>query len=95
MDGGLYRERIGKYINYSISVDTSLLDLEEYDRLYEILTDPTVDSHQVTMPYGQSEITFDAYCSSVEDSLIRTEYGKNFWGGMSWKFIAIDPFQKA
>lgn len=93
-DGDIYRDIIGKYVNYTLSVDTSLLDVEQYDTLFDILSAP-VEKHSVTMPYGQSSITFDAYCSGVEDTLKRVEGNKQIWGGMTWTFVANGPLLRA
>lgn len=96
--GDMFRDIIGKYVNYTINVDTSLLSLEDYGRLFDIITSP-VKKHSVTMPYNQTMITFDAYCSGAEDTLKRIEgTGENrkyFWGGLSWQFIADSPFERA
>lgn len=90
MDGSLHRSIIGTYYNYTIDIRTDNLSTEEYDELFDLISQPEV-SHEITVPYGQTSKTFNAYISSVEDSLKRIENGKCYWAGMQLKFIAIDP----
>lgn len=88
--GSLKRKLIGVYFNYEAEMGTGV-DPEEYAALYEKLTEP-VEFHTVTFPYNNTELTFMAYVSAVDDELIRrTRNGKNYWGGLTFKFIAKDP----
>ena len=88
--GGMIRDIIGTYYNYTIQIDTSQTTVSEYDRLYEVLTAP-VDYHTLKVPYGQGAMTFKAYVTSAEDTLKTMEGGINIWGGLSVKFIAMKP----
>lgn len=89
LSGGMIRDIIGTYYNYSISIYTQQTDYAEYDALYEELTAP-VDFHVLTVPYGQGTITFDAYITSAEDTL-QSMAGGNRWGNLTINFIAMDP----
>lgn len=93
MSGKMVRDLIGTYYNYELSVSTQKLDYREYDELYDIITAP-VDSHRVTLPYGQSTLTFDAYVTNAKDNLICARSGANIWGGLSINFIAMTPAKK-
>lgn len=88
--GAMIRDVIGTYYNYTIDLDTSQTDVEEYDKLYEALTAP-VDCHSLTVPYGQDTLTFKAYVTSAEDTLRTMAGGTNLWGGLSINFIAMKP----
>lgn len=88
--GEMQRDIIGTYYNYSLELDTSEASLAEYDRLYEVLSSPQ-DKHSITVPYGQTSITFDAYISNGEDELFSMESSRNLWGELSINFIAIAP----
>ena len=44
------REVIGTFYNYDMELKTEDLNFEEYDELYEILTDPDKDFHTVKLP---------------------------------------------
>lgn len=88
--GTLKRKLIGVYYNYEISVGTGV-DADEYAAFYDKITEP-VEFHTVTFPYNNDTLTFVAYVTSTSDELIRrTKSGKNYWGGLSVKFIAKDP----
>lgn len=57
-NGYMIRDIIGTYYNYTIDLDTSQTDVEEYDKLYEVLTAP-VDYHTLVVPYGiESRIVY-------------------------------------
>lgn len=60
----------GTYINYEVELATNKLNLRQYDELYEILTNP-VESHIVTLPYGQGDLTFLARVSCGSDVLVQ------------------------
>lgn len=92
MTGEMDRDVIGTYYNYSCEIDASAADREEYDRFYEELTAP-VDSHEITVPYGQRSITFRAYVTNGEDNLL-SMFDQNEWEALSVNFIAMDPYRR-
>ena len=89
-NGHMIRDIIGTYYNYTIDLDTSQTDVEEYDKLYEVLTAP-VDYHTLKVPYGQETLTFKAYVTGAEDTLRSMAGGVNLWHGLSINFIAMKP----
>lgn len=90
--GAMIRDIIGTYYNYTVTLDPRNLSDGEYDSLYQTLTAP-VDSHDVVFPYGQSTLSFKAYVSGAEDTLVKTDdvTGKNLWSGLSITFTAMKP----
>lgn len=88
--GRMVRDIIGTYYNYSMELDTSEASLAEYDALYEVLSAPE-DSHMLIVPYAQGTISFEAYITNGEDSLISMESSRNKWEGLSVNFIAMSP----
>ncbi len=90
MSGKKNRDVIGTYYNYTLSLDTRGLAVDEYDALYEVLSAP-VDYHTIQMPYGQGAITFQAYVSNVDDRLLDKSTGKALWGQMTVTFTALAP----
>lgn len=88
--GRMIRDIIGTYYNYTLQIDTSGLDVEAYDSLYQVLTAP-VDCHTLEVPYGQGTLTFQAYVSNAEDAIVTMEGRRNTWGGLSINFIAMAP----
>lgn len=90
LSGDMERDIIGTYYNYTLQIDTRKTSLAEYDELYEVLSAPE-DFHIITMPYGQSTLSFTAYVTDGEDALTRTAGGKNYWTGLTIKFVAKAP----
>ena len=60
LTGRMERDIVGTYYNYTVKLDTNFLSTQEYDELYETLSDP-VESHELVIPYGQETLVFEAY----------------------------------
>ncbi len=88
--GKMERDIIGTYYNYTLQIETKNLNVAEYDALFETLSAP-VDSHVITVPYGQSTLTFDAYVANVDDELMRVQEDRNLWGKFAFTFTAMEP----
>jgi len=89
-DGKLHRELIGVYKNYQIQLGTTT-DMEEYQRLWNKLTE-AVEFHTVTVPdFEGSSYTFSAYFSNVGDELRKVKNGQSFWRDLTVNFIARIP----
>lgn len=93
MGGGMTRDVIGTFYNYQLEINRDEASLAEYDQLFEVLSAP-VDAHTVTFPYGQETLTFRAYVTKGNDSLLRKSREKNYWGGLSIQFVAMAPQRK-
>lgn len=89
MTGKMERDPRGTLYSYSMDIDAAGTALAEYDALYELLSEP-VDSYTITMPYGQTTKTFDAYITDVNDELAWQRFGRTKWSGLTVKFVAID-----
>ncbi len=91
--GVISREIIGTIYNYSMDIEQKSGNIEEYDRLYYLLTSP-VDSHSITIPYGQDSLTFKVYINKVSDKLT---YLGNYrrWEGLKVEFMAMSPIKEA
>lgn len=94
LDGVMHRDVIGTYYNYSMEIDTSKLNVVEYDELYEVISSPD-EKHNVTFPYGQGMYTFDAYITNGSDELITMKDGMNLWGNLKFNIIAMSPKRRA
>lgn len=90
LSGRMVRDIIGTYYNYELQIETLSANPEEYDKLYQVLSAPT-EAHTVTFPYGQDTLTFRAYVSSGSDTLRQIHKGRNYWEGLTVKFIAEAP----
>lgn len=84
----------GTYYDYEVTFDATKLNVAEYDNLYETLTAPQ-ESHLVTLPYGQTTITFYAKVSVASDSVINSFRNFRKWGSVKVTFEALDPQKEA
>lgn len=89
LEGNMLRDPRGTLYSYSMDIDAENAALAEYDALYELLSAP-VDCHSITMPYGQTNKTFDAYITDVNDELAWRRGGKTKWDGLNVKFVSMD-----
>lgn len=90
LSGRMVRDVIGTYYNYEMQIRPIVGKYSDYDDLYQVLSAP-VDSHSVVLPYGQSTLSFEAYVTSGQDSLIRKKTSETYWNGLSVQFIAMEP----
>lgn len=84
----------GTYYDYEVELATKHMNLTDYDNLYEALTTP-VESHIVTLPYGQSTLTFEARVSVSNDQLIQSFNAFKKWGSLKVTFEALTPQKEA
>ena len=84
------RDLSGTKFTYQMRIEPDWVNYADYDSLFSLLATPT-DSHSVTLPFGQSTITFDAMIQSVDDGLIGNALGVNRWHGMTVRFVPIEP----
>ena len=90
MTGEMVRDIIGTYYNYAIEIEVAESAIQAYDALYEVITAPAT-SHTLTVPYGQTVFTFEAYVTNGDDELMSMEGGRNKWGHLAFNFIAMVP----
>ena len=90
--GGLKRELIGVYFNYTLRFGGTA-DQAEYARLWEKLTEP-VEFHTVTVPDEDGDYTFIAYFANVGDELRRAKGAVRYWDNLTVNFISKGPARK-
>ena len=90
LDGRKHYDALRTYFDYDVTIDTKAINIHEYDRLYEVITQP-VEYHMVTMPYGQDEISFKASIKTSNDSVIANYTNFRKWNGLKITFEAIEP----
>lgn len=61
-------DTIGTMYGYSLVIEPNLTNVSDYHALYEVLSSPD-RVHDVTMPYGDSTISFRAKINSGSDVL--------------------------
>lgn len=84
----------GTYYDYEVELATYKMQLADYDNLYEVLTTPQ-ESHTVTLPYGQTTLTFEARVSVASDSLIKSFTALKKWSSLKVTFEALTPQKEA
>ena len=84
--GTAIRSVIGSFYHYTVQLQTSALNPETYDTLYEILTSPD-EFHLFEMPYGQETYTFVGYITSVSDTLGFIRNDENYWFDLSFEIV--------
>lgn len=93
MSGEHFRDMVGSYCDYSMTIGTDSLSPEEYDALVEVLADPK-EFHTVILPYGRSTLEFEAYIEEISDSLKSDRNGKKNWTDLSVGFYAKKPYRR-
>ncbi len=89
-DGQMYRDVIGTFYNYTMTVTQQGSDAASLDAFWEAISAPRV-SHACVFPYGQKTLTQRMYVTSGEQELQRMEAEKNRWGEITVNFIAMGP----
>lgn len=84
------RDLLGTGYSYEMGVEPDPMHPEDYDAFYDAVSAP-VPSHSVTMPYGQSTITFDAEIQDGKDTWRGRLAGINLWTGLKITFTPISP----
>ena len=88
--GEEFRDIIGTYYDYAMEVEPDPAAPEEYDDFFEAISAP-VESHSITVPYGQGTMTYDAMVSSGEDTQRDKIGGVTRWTGLTVTFSAQKP----
>lgn len=94
LDGRKHYDVKGTYFDYDVHFNVKAMNVNDYDTLYELLTEPT-EYHTVTLPYGQSTITFIASVKVSEDSLVKNFNEMKKWSGFKVTFEALEPQKEA
>lgn len=90
-DGVLHRELIGVYFNYQLKLGWSYDDPDDYNKLWDKLTEPN-EFHTVEVPDGRnSSFQFKAYFSNIGDDLFLSRNDTYYWKNLTVNFIAESP----
>ena len=88
--GAMYRDPIGTFYNYTMTVAPKSGDVEAMDAFWEAVSRPD-KSHECVFPYGQDTLTQRMYVTSGEQDLNLISNGRNNWGEITLNFIAMKP----
>lgn len=89
-DGEMYRDIVGTFYNYSMTVEQMDDDVDSFDNFWESISQP-VESHVCVFPYNQSTMTQRMYITSGEQELVKKTPEKTQWGEISISYIAMSP----
>ena len=88
--GAMYRDPIGTFYNYSMTVAAKDSDEEALEAFWEAVSRPD-KSHECRFPYGQDTLTQRMYVTSGEQDLRLLTASKAYWGEISLNFVAMKP----
>ena len=74
LDGKEHYEIIGTYIDYILTIVCRGNNIKDYDRLYELVSEPT-ESHTVELPYNQETLTINATIS-ISKTQVQYDFNK-------------------
>lgn len=89
--GGMMRELIGVFANYTITFGT-IEDDDLYEALIDKLTEP-VEYHDFELPTTKGKYSFRGYVSSVGDEMEKIESDTVKFKGLKCKYTAKKPFR--
>ena len=90
ISGRSIRDIIGTTYEYSMKVRSDPEYPTDYDSFYYKISEP-VDYHSITLPFGQSTITFDAKIVSGTDVYKGFYADYKRWDEMDIRFIPMQP----
>lgn len=90
LSGRRERDLVGTYYDHRLSVEPDPRYPLDYDLFYQDITAP-VPSHTITMPHGQSTITYEAMVSSASHKANGVIAGVRRWKGLEVYFEGIRP----
>lgn len=94
LSGEMYREIVGTFYNYSMTVSPNSGDPGAMDAFWEAISKP-VASHVCVFPYGQKTLSQKMYITSGEQDLTLKDESCSTWGEITIEFVAMGPKVKA
>lgn len=88
--GSIYRNPIGTYYNYSMTVREKDGDRGAFDAFWDAISKP-VDSHVCAFPYNQTTLTQRMYVTSGNQEIRRLYKDGAEWKDITVQFIAQAP----
>lgn len=89
-DGSMYRDVIGTFYNYSMTVAEKDGDTAALDEFWEAISTPD-ESHECVFPYGQDTLSQTMYITSGEQDIRLLLSDRTHWGEITINFIAMNP----
>lgn len=83
-------DTIGTRYSYSLRIPATHKNPTVYDSFYQAISNPD-RIHSVTLPYGQSTMTFNCKIEGGTDTLHSNVWTHKAWGDLTVKFTPIIP----
>ena len=90
LDGQMYRDVVGIFYNYTMTVCQRGSDNQAMDAFWEAVSKPE-QSHICQFPYGQDILVQRMYVTSGEQELLLMTDRGNLWKEVTLNFIAMGP----
>ena len=90
LSGRHERDLLGTGYTYQMQVEPDPRYPTDYDAFFEAISAP-VDSHTIIMPYGQTNITYEAMVESGQDAYRVIVGGRTKWRGLTVQYRYIEP----
>jgi len=82
-------DTIGTKYSYTVDIEPNQSNPTAYDSFYEAVSNPN-RIHTITMPYGQTTLSFSAKIESGQDAY-QGKCGYERWDGLSLVFTPMYP----
>ncbi len=89
-NGDMYRDPIGTYYNYTITIAERNGDHDALDDFWDAISQPVV-SHVCVFPYNQDTLTQKMYVTSGSQGIRRIYSNHTEWGEIEVNYIAMSP----
>ena len=90
LSGKTILDTIGTKYSYSMQIEPINGYQSDYDSFFYAISNPT-RLHTITLPFGQTTLTFDCYVLGGGDSLEGRRNSDWQWGGMTVNFVPFEP----
>ena len=90
LSGKTILDTIGTKYSYSMQIEPINGYQSDYDSFFYAISNPT-RLHTITLPFGQTTLTFDCYVLGGGDSLEGRRNSDWQWGGMTVNFVPFSP----
>lgn len=88
--GDIYRDLVGTYYNYTITVRERNGDREALDAFWNAISRPVV-SHDCVFPYNQETLSQRMYIKNGSQDISRLYENGAVWKDITVQFIAKEP----
>ena len=88
--GDIYRDLVGTYYNYTITIREKNGDREALDAFWNAIS-KAVTSHDCVFPYNQETLSQKMYVKTGTQNIDRLYKDGASWGDITVQFIAKEP----